>query len=136
MKNLIIISLCLLFTGCATLPEPIKPPTAEELAKMDYGSPLTIDYEKFIKNYFNENLKDPESARYKFQQPRHFWYRDSPILGGKEYIGYAIFAEVNAKNSFGGYNGFEPYIFIFKNNILTKYIDPDGVSLIGSFKTF
>lgn len=114
-----------------TPPKPI--PTPEEFAKMEFGAPLSIDYQKIIKEYFYERLKDPYSAKIEFSQqpPQPFWFRDA--LGGqKEYTGFAVMVWVNAKNSYGGYTGKKQYGFIFKDNVIVKIIDPVEFDLMNS----
>lgn len=138
MKKLIrLLTLILAISGCATT-IPAKPlPTKEELAKMDYGKPLSIDYEKVIKDYFTTALKDPYTAQYQFAgQPQPFWYRDSPMMGGKEYIGYAVVVLVNAKNSFGGYVGDKQYAFIFHDDSIIKIVSPEEFELMGLANSF
>ena len=94
---------------------------------MDYGAPLTADYEAIIKAKFLDTLKDPMSAQYLFSPPQTFWYKEAPLMGGRTYSGYSVAVKVNAKNGFGGYTGFEPYIFIFKNNNLIKILNKNDI---------
>ena len=51
---------------------------------------LTMPEKKIIMDVINDQLKDPDSAKY-------YWQSD---LGGEGYC-----AHVNAKNSYGGYGG-------------------------------
>jgi len=112
--------------GCATgVPQPTQ------MAQLDYGQPLTIDYQTAIKSYMETKLKDPESARYRFSPPRQGWAKEPPwAFSGPEHTGYFVLADVNAKNSFGGYTGEKPYLFVFKNNQLIKAYDSDGIEML------
>ena len=122
MRKLLAIILCFGLAGCATMP------TQKEIAKLDYGAPITIDYEKPIKQYFSNVLFDPYSAVYEFGTPREYWFEDIPLAGGTMYAGYLVPVAINAKNRMGGYTGKENYGVIFKNNEIIKVItlDRDG----------
>ena len=119
----LLLSLC---TGCVTMP------TQEEIAAFDYGTSLTIDHEKVIKEHFENVLFDPYSAHYNIEAPQKYWYKESPLLGNKIYAGYMVFAKVNAKNRMGGYTGMKEYGFLFKNNQIIKVMSPEEISLMKS----
>lgn len=97
------ISLSLLpILGCAGFQSP--QPGA------DYGA-YPSNYVDIVHEYFNQILKDPESARYRFDQPERGYMNHSLIYGGDvAWHGYLVKVDVNAKNSFGGYVGYTPYI--------------------------
>lgn len=78
------------------------------LASADAPRDLTAAETAAIKTVVEDKLKDPESARFKWEK----WN------GGIYYCGM-----VNAKNSYGGYVGFVPFIAVvaFANDrVLTK----------------
>lgn len=103
-KTLIIFALSLFTIGCAMRP------TEKEIATADYGS-YPNDYEQIIRIHTENFLKDPESARYKFlNTPKPGWNS----IGGKRF-GYVICANINAKNSFGGYVGNRMSYFMIRN---------------------
>lgn len=92
--------------GCATPYEPIP-------VGIDYGA-APSDYERRITEYMNSRLKDPESARYRFDPPRPAYIRPGYFSGQRiAYAGYRVGFELNAKNSFGGYVGSKPYFALF-----------------------
>jgi len=109
----------LAMSGCATMP------TKEEIAKLDYGAPLTVGYEKTIKAYFEKVLFDPYSVQYKFEPPQQRWFKEPPMVGGRLYAGYLVIVWVNAKNRFGGYVGTQKHGFLFKNNQFIKVFQPE-----------
>jgi len=113
--------------GCASALAPSK----EELANMDYGQPLTINYQEVIQKYFNDTLIDPYSAHITIspESPKTFGWQESGLMGGNRYVGYAVAAKVNAKNRMGGYTGTKPYVFIFRDNALIKVLTPDELYL-------
>lgn len=96
-----LLALATLLGGCAGLaPLPPNP---------DFGPP-PVAYEESIKAHMETMLKDPESARYRFGQPRKGYANRGMAYGGQVlFVGYVVPVQVNAKNSFGGYTGFKPY---------------------------
>ena len=101
-------------TGCAS-----GPPTAEELANADNGTPISqSDAQSRAQSWVMTQLKDPLSAQCNWGPVQRGWTRGAPIEGGSLYFGYRMEASINAKNSFGGYVGFKPYVFMFKNGDL------------------
>ena len=116
--------LILLVAGCATMP------TQQEIANLNYGAPLTIDYQSVIRTYFEKVLFDPYSAHYNFGNPQTYWLKQPPLLGGGLYAGYMVFVGVNAKNRMGGYVGMKEYGFLFKDNQIIKILQPEDISLM------
>ncbi len=114
-KLLIILGAAMLLDGCATTPLP----TAQQLETMDCG-PIPRNYEQSIKDFMQGELKDPDSAEYKFIPPvkqalQQLW---------KSYIGWEVGVQVNAKNSYGGYTGYQPYFFFFQNEKIVGVAEP------------
>lgn len=110
MIRLLIVAVALAFasllTGCAGAFEPLPTTTV-------FGKPPT-DIEGPIREHFNQVLKDPESVRFRFSPPRHAHANWGILEGGKiRWVGYLVQVDVNAKNSFGGYVGFTPYMALF-----------------------
>lgn len=98
MQKIALALFVLVLAGCAVL----KPaPDA------DYGTMPTA-YEQPIKAQILGALKDPDSARIKLHQPRKA-YRVTNWVEPTLY-GYLVVAEVNAKNSYGGYTGYKDYL--------------------------
>ncbi|WP_343590149.1 hypothetical protein [Paracidovorax wautersii] len=96
-------ALMICLAGCASSFE--KP----NYAPADWG-PEPVGYETTIKTSFEAVLKDPESARYRFEKPMRAYKNDGLIRGGKViWVGYLVPVYVNAKNGFGGYTGFKRY---------------------------
>jgi hypothetical protein len=108
--------------GAALLASCATTPLEKELCRIGYGSPLTMDWRSAIRNWFHDQLKDPFSAQYEFELPRK-GYAQAPE-GTKLLVGYKVIARVNAKNSYGNYVGFKPYLFIFRNNAIIYVFGP------------
>ena len=117
MKSKISIAfLLLLLSGCSSVAL-----THDEVVKADFGQ-YPENYKSIVKNWFEELLKDPESARYKFDnKPIKAYTRNPPVEGGGVvHFGYYVKVKVNAKNSFGGYTGWQEYRLLIRNG---KVID-------------
>lgn len=103
--------------------------TEDEIIKIMGGTKDMPDYEKMIKEYFDKELKDPFSAQYKFEPigkeiiQVNIWDK-SDKTEYKTYCGYQILANVNAKNSFGAYSGWQDYYFLVNNN---------GIMIVSTF---
>ncbi|MCY1250095.1 hypothetical protein D9M71_818300 [compost metagenome] len=84
-----------------------------------------------MKEYFNGTLKDPYSAQYQFSKVEKGYIIGSAFEGKPLYAGYIMSANVNAKNSYGGYTGNQGYQFLFQNGALVKglKLSPSGVHM-------
>lgn len=101
----------ILFSGCA--------PTQQELINADYSS-APQNYEKTIKDLMSVQLKDPYSAQYKFEAPYKGYANKGLIYGGGRDYGWVVRVWVNAKNSFGGYTGYQPHIYLFRGERIVR----------------
>ncbi len=98
-----------MLVGCAIQPTP------EELysCRSKIGDYVGHDEaESIVKDWFRYRLKDPYSADYNIGQPQEGYMKDAIIFGGRLHCGYVVDVSVNAKNSYGGYTGFQNYKFI------------------------
>jgi hypothetical protein len=81
-----------------------------------------------LKLQAKESLKDPDSASFRALQLYRIRYKksDGTFLSGGE---YTLCGEVNARNSLGGYVGFNPFISMgfFISPSLTAEPDTNGV---------
>jgi hypothetical protein len=108
--------------GCATIGKEHKVAETVDTVNADYG-PRPANHEEVIKNWANENLKDPESALYgKISKPRkEFLVRDL-----KPYFGWSVCADINAKNSFGGYTGSKTFWFFIRDERIQRSQSTEG----------
>jgi hypothetical protein len=105
--------------GCASAP------TVEEQQHADYGARPTT-YVDAVHSYFESTLKDPDSLQIReIAPPVKAWERDAPIKGGKLTYGWFVTATINAKNSYGGYVGFQTYTFVFRGEQMVDVITPE-----------
>lgn len=146
MKNYLII--LALITGCAKQPKydymqhyspNIKAaleransgksnyPTEEEIANLKYGK-APQEYKNIFEKIIKQSLKDPGSAKFRnIQKPIKMWGSSTGLV---HY--WLICGEVNAKNGFGGYAGFEAMgVRYFPNGseIEIETLSEDGASL-------
>ena len=104
----------IVLAGCVSLP------SAEQAAQADYGS-YPSNYEQIVHAYFSVTLKDPDSAQYRsISSPRTFWIGDR-ITGAK--YGYLVCANLNGKNSYGAYIGFQTDGLLIRDGVVIQYIE-------------
>lgn len=100
-------------------------PARREVVDADYGPPLSIDYREAIREHMDSLFFYWKTAQYKFTQPYTGWFQDEPELGGEIHYGYKIDVLINARNSKGKYIGFQPYTFLFRDNLLIDELTPE-----------
>ncbi len=126
-KSLLTVSLvAMLSVGCVT------PPPNEEIANLDYGS-CPSNYETKIKENFQSRLIVVYLGEPIIWPPQRYWFKESPLLGGKLYAGFLVPVTVEQKHRLEPrMNGKQLYGFIFKDNELVKTLDPmrtDSISI-------
>ncbi len=131
-NNLSLLFLSILLVGCASAP------TADELNNADYGKPISIqNAEKKALSFLDGILKDPESSKVKWGAFSTSWIRKPIIRGGQLVFGYKLGAKINSKNSYGGYTGYKPYIFMFRNEkLILVYALQTSYSRYGSSEMY
>ena len=111
-------SFSLLLVACADLPQPTPIEISmSNVRSADYGV-YPNDYEQQIRQYLNDTLLDPDSAKIRITPPRKvfkIYETDDRPSQPKYYPCYLVCAEVNAKNTFGGYAGWQPQRYRFTN---------------------
>lgn len=107
----------LALAACATM----SMPTPEQRAAADYGAPIAqADAEAAAVAFLATKLKDPDSAKYSWMPIHQGFIKDGIVYGGNTYYGYELDGYVNSKNSYGGYTGAMPFVFLFQNGNLVK----------------
>lgn len=116
-----VVALLVLLGACASGPSP------EQLRVADYGAEVSAqDAEQMIRAYFDQTLKDSESARYKFSPPAKGWLKPDPSIWGETFYGRLVEVQVNAKNSYGGYTGYEAWKFLIRDGQFVAAVRNDG----------
>lgn len=123
MRRVVPLAILCLAIASAYCAVPLRGgPSTEEVARADCGPrPDEADCEQAIKNWMNERLKDPYSAHLEFLSgPERGWWGNTGALLTPRVInyGWCIKARINAKNSLGGYIGWKPYHFYFRDGEL------------------
>src|ERR1700719_4439914 len=107
-------ALALLLAACADVP-----PTPEQVSTIGYGAPLPGNYKVLIVDYLNTHLKDPYSAVVMWKYtPVQAWVRNAPIEGSQLIMGWKVVCLVNAKNGYGGFTGYVPYLFMIRDGAI------------------
>lgn len=121
-----------LLTSCM-LPHIIKPRTVtmDEIRALDYGA-VPRNYEKVIAQHLYSSLIDPKSLMIdSISKPRKFVeikLDERNTQPNDEYYkinfkpSYLVCIRFNAKNTYGGYVGWEWQGYYFKNNELIQVI--------------
>ena len=109
-------------------------PTTQEQAAADYGTPMEqAEAEAAAEAHIKARLKDPGSAVFTWKPIYAGYLRGAPIVGRKTIYGYLLDGTVNAKNSFGGYTGAEPYQVIFRNGVIVHVANQQCLATGGCY---
>lgn len=101
----------------------VSPPTKKEIANLDYGSCPT-GYDEQIKSHFESGFLSAYSGGPIIWPPRKYWYKESPLKGGKLLAGYLVPVSVNQTRGNPQFLGHQDYGFLFKNGELVSKINP------------
>jgi hypothetical protein len=118
IKRLATIVLVGMIAGCAQGPSP------RESADADYGAPLSVNYREAIRDHMDPTFFYWRTAQYRFGEPYPGWFQDPEELGGEIHYGYKVDVLINARKPDGKYMGFEPYTFLFRDNLLIRELSP------------
>ncbi len=97
-------------------------PLSEEVSQIDYGEQPS-EVQKKVRDHFELTLKDPASADYKFGDLYKGWCK-GPFYSKQKiaWSGWALNVMVNAKNSYGGYTGYEAYTVTFRGDSISAHV--------------
>jgi len=90
-----------------------------ELVNMDSADfgPYPTNHDELVKAWAAANLKDPESARFgRISKPRKEW----KVENLKPAYGFSVCADINSKNSYGGYAGAQTYWFFIRDGKVVR----------------
>lgn len=99
-------------------------PIAEsvDMSTADFGT-YPENYEELIKSWATTALKDPESVRWgRMSKPRREWM----VVNLKPFFGYSVCADINAKNSYGGYTGTQTFWFLIRDGKIARSQSTSG----------
>jgi len=112
-------SLALLLAACA-LPEP-KPleVSMRTIRSADYG-PYPRNYERLIRNHLNQTLLDADSAKIRIiNSPRRVFRVTDSVTEPNTSAFYLVCVNVNAKNAYGGYTGWQTKFYRFEHGAIS-----------------
>ncbi len=89
----------------------------------DYGPPPPDNHQDIEARAVLATLKDPESARFQFGGVSRDAIPSGPMSPTAMLV-WVTFAQVNAKNSYGGYTGFQPWRFAWTNGRIVAVAPP------------
>ena len=116
--------------GCAGTEPTSWRPSDGEIATADYGA-YPRDYESLVQSWYMRNLKDPESAQFgRITRPLKEHAIANQFKKDAVY-GYSVCAEVNARNSYGGYTGHQTRWFLIRNGRIVRTEKPRYEIYIG-----
>ncbi len=105
VSSLTFLTFTFILTSCAT-------PSESQLLALNYGH-APKNYKEIFENGVKSGLKDPKSAQIRnVKEPKKFWSKD--LYRGLTPF-WLICGELNAKNSFGAYVGYELAAVWFQN---------------------
>ena len=127
MRSLIYIPLICFLSSCSSIPAPsiLSPSISEKLVSVSYGSP-PINYQKILKDFLIENLKDHEEAKVEFiNEPSKL----SIDHLGDTYSGYRVCLSINEKRG-DYYLGYRNHFFLINNNNVELHLYDSGLLTI------
>ena len=123
---------CWAMNGCGIAAQANAQKLQASSKPSDWGEPPPADYKQRVTAFLRERLKDPESAQYDWKEPLRGVIQKG-FASPNVMRAWLTPVNINAKNSFGGYTGFEPFSFAWKDGRMIAYfrqeITPDGLNL-------
>ena len=109
-----------LISGCASTGMP----TATEQKAAYHGpEPTTLQIQNAINSHLAKTLKDPYSAMIKdISKPVQSHIRGAMIEGYPVTYGWLLTFSVNAKNSYGGYTGYQKYTLLLRDGVVVDVL--------------
>ena len=108
MRLLLALIFAMLLGGCGVVAQKKQDELLSRSKPQDWGV-LDSNHEAAERAAILQTLKDPDSARFRFEKPT----RGVSHSLGEPVLAWYSQVYVNAKNSFGGYVGERPYAFAY-----------------------
>ncbi len=113
--------IALLLTGCGVAYQQQRSEILKSASTESFGPPPPADYRATGEQFIRHLLKDPDSAKFEWVgepqheaiQPAFASPRATPV--------WVTTVQVNAKNSFGGYTGAEPFVLAWSHGRIVAY---------------
>ncbi|WP_336803624.1 hypothetical protein [Erwinia aphidicola] len=120
MRFFVSLVVSVMLAGCSTGPKLTdfpQAPSQNQIASANYGE-IPANYKEQIVKYASSKLLDPYSAKIEIGTPYKAYSQDNVAGGGLVRFGWAVPVMINAKNSYGGYTGYQPSRFIFDHGTM------------------
>ena len=115
---LILAAVAFLFSGCGTASNAKRNEILKSAGPADYGPPPPANHHAVEIQLLRKRLRDPDSMKIDYGRVGKVTIRALRALAfhKPEVVPVWISGiKVNAKNGFGGYTGYQPYYFAWKN---------------------
>ena len=127
-RNFIIVTFCLIISGCAKgiipIPSGVMPErNTDYIPKQDYGV-YPDDYQSLLKKYLKNKLPNSSDAKVEFVNKPS---RLSIDHLGNTYTGYRLCLSINAKNQKGIYTGYKTHLFVINQNKVSLHLFDSGL---------
>ncbi len=137
LRIVIVASAVLSLCGCGVVYQSRENQILRNASETGYGPQPLANYQDTEKDIILRSLRDPESARFNFVALRGSAIQ-SHFLGMEPILVWVSEVQVNAKNGYGGYTGFQPYYFAWHNGELVATGSardyPSGIRPIGPIR--
>lgn len=110
-KHLLALVTITLMTGCAP---NINPST------LSYGAKPS-NYLEIVERFEMKAARDPESIIIRERQPLRKQYVWRRLMGDEVKAGWGVCFDVNGKNAYGGYAGYEPRFALINSGFIAYY---------------
>jgi hypothetical protein len=118
MKTALVVVAAVFLSGCGLAMQAKRQAAPHTLIT----DPLKVKNAQIAASQYIKNImKDPESASFKYTYPPVYGLLLDLTTVNRQ--GTFLCAEVNGKNSYGGFTGFTPFLVYFANDDLTTVSD-------------
>lgn len=124
MKRVVLLLMAVVLSGCGFAYNINRDKLLESATEADFGPPPPANHEEIEKAFILESLKDPESARFKSIDKMNKTAIQSGFASPTPILVWITGLSVNAKNSYGGYTGFQYYLFAWQNEKIIAFSGP------------
>lgn len=120
---LAIIATAFSVSGCGIAYQNERDEILKNTTLNDFGTPPPDNWKDIAKAFISNQLKDPESGRFEFGVPNKDAIQQD--FGSPHAMPvWTTTITVNAKNSFGGYTGSQPWSLAWKNGKIIAQAPP------------
>ncbi len=112
---MILVAVAIMTSGCGMAFNAKRSELLKTAKPSDYGPPPPTNYCEIQQQFILSGLKDPQSAQFQCGNKPVTEIIPDGFASPNPTLLWITSAQVNARNSFGGYTGFKPYILAWKD---------------------